>query len=147
MTTTNRSTLNIGDIDGATELVFSSFGTVNDVRYILQAARTDYLETLDRFPKFQIKRTTECYIDDCSGQWFAFANVDCFDPPFVIIRARSFEQAYEVFCAEFEVQIKVDDQSAEDYPEDERDCNGHGTHIDASGVQGWELQLLSVALV
>ncbi len=139
--------IDIGEIDGATELVFvqGDPGT-DDRRYILQAEADDYLACLNRFPKCQIKRTTEHYIDDTSGDWFACYNVDCFDPPMAIIRARSFESAYEIFCDEFERWIKVEDPDAKDYPEDDRQYNGSGTHIDASNVQIHPLTLLSVTV-
>jgi hypothetical protein len=136
-------TIDVDDIN-AIELVFTSGNA--DHRYILQPATTqeDTLSTMLRHPHHQIKRTTEHYIDDTSGKWFYFANVDCFDPPIAIIRARSFESAYEVFCDEFERWMVVDEPDAKDYPEDERNYNSNGTHIDASGVQGYELKLLSI---
>jgi hypothetical protein len=113
---------------------------------VLQPSGTPepYLSTLERFPRHTIKRVTDHYIDDPSGSWFAFANVDCFDPPFAIIRARSFEAAYDVFCDEFERWIQVDAPDAADYPEEDRVYNGHGTHIDTDNVQGFELRLVSV---
>jgi hypothetical protein len=137
--------MDIGDIDSAKELVFSTGG---DFRYILQPSGTpeDYLSTLTRFPHHSIKRTTDYYVDDTSGKWFACYNVDCFDPPMAIIRARSFESAYEVFCDEFSDWLKVDDADAADYPEDDRNYNGHGVHIDTDNVQIQELTLLSVSL-
>ena len=137
-------TIDAGTID-AIELVFAaSLDANDDRRYILQAEATDYMETLNRFPAHQIKRTTEHYIDDTEGKWFAFYNVDCFDPPMAVIRAKSFETAYDVFCDEWERWLKVDDIDAADYPEDNRSYNGNGTHIDIEAVQGNELFLLSV---
>ncbi|HWH75945.1 MAG TPA: hypothetical protein VNT76_01190 [Candidatus Binatus sp.] len=139
------TTIDVGSINAARELVFS-VGNSSDHRYILQApgVKEDYLETLERFPKHSIKRTTDYYIDDTDGQWFACFNVDCFDPPFAVIRARSFESAYEIFCDEFEKWIAVDATAAADYPEDDRNYNGNGTHIDTDNVQISELTLLSV---
>jgi len=135
------TTIDIGSVSNARELVFTQGN--NDRRYILQpkGASDDYLA---RFPNHDVKRTTEHYIDDIDGAWFACYNVDCFDPPFAIIRARSFEQAYEVFCDEFSDWLKVDETSAADYPEDERNYNGSGVHIDTDNVQIHELTLLSV---
>jgi hypothetical protein len=150
MNTTTRATIDIGSVENATELIFSADPTLTrtDHRYILQAPGhpDDYLATLQRFPAFQIKRTSEYYIDDTNGAWFAFYNVDCFDPPMAIIRARTFEDAYEVFCDEFEDWIKVEDADAGDYPEDDRTYNGNGTHIDTDNVRGHELWLLTVSL-
>ncbi len=141
------TTIDIGEIDNARELVFSQGNS--DHRYILQAPGTtdDYLSTLARFPNHSINRTTHHYIDDPSGQWFACYNVDCFDPPFAVIRARSFESAFEIFCDEFSDWIKVDEPDAKDYPEDERDYNGSGVHIDASNVQIHPMQLISILMV
>lgn len=139
------ATIDIGELREAIELIFADpvMGG-SDRRYLLQLPGVDYLETLARYPKHQIKQTSEYYIEDTGGQWFACYNVDCFDPPLAIVRARSFEQAYETFCDEFERWIKVDESDATDYPEDERDYNSSGTHIDASQVQIYPLQLLQV---
>lgn len=146
MTDTKPTTINIGSIENAKELVFTQGN--NDHRYILQAAGTpeDYLSTIQRFPSHSIKRTTECYIDDTEGNWYACYNVDCFDPPFAVIRARSFESAYELFCDEFSDWLKVDDSDAADYPEDERNYNGSGVHIDTQNVQIHKMTLLTVSL-
>lgn len=139
-------TIDIGEISDAKELVFCQAD--NDHRYILQAPGTteDYLSTLKRYMQFSVKRTTEHYIDDTSGKWYACYNVDCFDPPMAIIRARTFEDAYSTFCTEYERWIKVDDVDAIDYPENERDYNDNGTHVDTSNVQIHEMTLLQVIL-
>ncbi len=144
-TATPATTIDAGSVE-AKELIFSQ--GKNDSRYILQApgSVTDYLELLTRFPANQVKRTTEFYIDDTDGQWFACYNVDCFDPPMAVIRTRSFETAYEVFCDEFSDWMKVEEPDAADYPEDERDYNSSGVHIDASNVQIHELTLITVNL-
>jgi len=137
---TKSATINIGTVDAATELVFSAGG---DRRYVLQAARTeDYLAFITRHPG--AARTTDFYIEDTEGAWFACFNVDCFDPPFAVIRARSFETAYDVFGDEFAEWLKVDEADAADYPEDERDYNGSGVHIDTDNVTILELTLLRV---
>lgn len=142
--------MNIGTIDNARIVVFSGnpahSAASTDHRYMLTTADVDLLALMHQYPTVLIKRTTDVYIDDPDGLWFAFANVDCFDPPIAIIRASSFEQAYETFCDEFEKWIAVKDANAEDYPEDDREFNGNGTHIDASGVQGWTLTLVSVEM-
>ena len=64
----------------------------------------------------------------------------------MIIRARSFESAYECFCDEFEQLLKVDETDAADYLEEDRNYNGNGTHIDTDNVQGWEVYLLTVTV-
>lgn len=140
------TTIDAGTIN-AREFVFSSTPTgSDDRRYILQAADSadEYLTLLTRFPKHQIKRTTDHYIDDTEGKWFACYNVDCFDPPMAIVRARSQETAYESFCDEFGAWLAVSDTDAKDYPENEREYNGSGQHIDASNVQICEIFLLEV---
>lgn len=140
--TTKQPTIHVGTVDNAIELVFHRGDPT--VLYLLQARDEDYLQTLQRFPRAGASRTQHHYIDDPDGDWFWFANVDCFDPPFAIIRARSFESAYECFCCEFERWIAVSEVDAADYPEDERHYNDNGTHIDVSSVQGFPLTLLSV---
>lgn len=143
---TTIATIDIGSIANAKELVFMQ--GENDHRYILQPKETteDYLSTLARYPQNSIKRTTDFYIDDTDGKWYACYNVDCFDPPFAVVRARSWEDAYEIFCDEFSDWIKVDDDCAADYPEDDRNYNGSGVHIDTEGVQIHEMQLVSILL-
>jgi hypothetical protein len=143
-TQTTKTTLNIGEVSNATELVFRAGN--DDRRYLLQLEGVDYLETLERYSKYDVKRTTHYYIDDTDGQWFACYNVDCFDPPMAIVRARSFESAYEVFCDEFERWLKVNDTDAADYPEDDRQYNGSGTHIDTDNVQIRPLESLTIVV-
>lgn len=137
------------EIQHVIELVFCSGDpATNDRRYILQPAGTaeDYLSTLQRFPAYEIKRTHNYYIETTDGGWYAFYNVDCFDPPVTIIRSSSFESAYETFCDEFEHLIKVEDSDAAYYADDDRQYNSSGTHIDPSGVQGHELTLVAIRL-
>src|SRR5262245_41147387 len=105
--TKKTTTINVGTIDGATELVFASCYRANDRRYVLQATREDYLAFCARHPN--ATRTTHHYIDDSDGRWFACFNVDCFDPPFAVIRAGALETAYEVFGDEFAEWLKVDE--------------------------------------
>lgn len=145
MTQTKATTIDIGTVD-ARELIF---GQPDDTRrYVLQApgVEEDYLDFIGRYAAYDVKRTSHYYIDDTEGQWFAFYNVDCFDPPLAIIRARSFESAYEVFCNEFEHWLKVNETDLADYPEEERNYNDNGTYIDTDNVQGHELHLLSILL-
>ncbi len=150
METAKPTTIDIGSVSNATELVFAQGN--NDHRYILQPKSDageygyaeDYIAFMSRFPKHSVKRTNEHYIDDTEGAWFACYNVDCFDPPFAIIRARSFESAYEIFCDEFSDWLKVDESDAGDYPEDDRNYSGSGVHIDTDNVQVHELTLVSI---
>lgn len=141
-------TINIGEIDNARELIFADPHGNPNHRYVLQPTgiNEDYLAFITRFPKYDVKRTTEYYIDDTSGKWFACYNVDCFDPPMAIIRAGSWESAYEAFCDEFSQWLEVDASDAKDYPEDSRNYNASGVHIDTDNVQIHELRLLAVVV-
>lgn len=47
---------------------------------------------------------TDLYVDDPDGKWFAIWNEDCFQPSVYIVRADSFESAYETFIDEFGAQ-------------------------------------------
>lgn len=126
----------------ARELVFTRPNSNH--RYLLQVPGVDYLETLNRFPQYDVKRTSAYYIEDTDGDWYACYNVDCFDPPMAIVRARSFEQAYETFCDEWSDWLKVNDADAGDYPEDDREYSSSGVHIDTSGVQLYPLTLIAI---
>lgn len=164
MTTKSSETIDIGTIDNARELVFKAGGR-DDRFYVLQPKseageygyRESYLDFITRFPKHDVKRTNEHYIDDTEGQWFAVFNVDCFDPPYAVIRARSLETALEVFEDEFADWIKVDEDSERDYHSEEcnasenrADCNcdirwnSNGVHIDTDNIQILELELVRV---
>lgn len=145
--TTETATIDAGTVDGAIEIVFRKTDDPTDDRiYLLQAHPREnrYLDALERFPRHQVKIATDYYIDDFGGDWYAVANVDCFDPPMAIVRARSFEAALECFCDEFADWIAVDPSSARDYPENDREYNGSGVHIDSSAVYLEPLILVSV---
>lgn len=143
-TKTETKTIDVGTVENATELVFSCSQSDPSHRYVLEAVPSDYLAFITKYPN--AKRTDRYYIDDSDGQWYACYNVDCFDPPFAIVRARSFETAYEVFCDEFSDWLKVEEPDANDYPEDDREYNSSGVHIDASAVQLYPLTLRSVSV-
>ena len=59
-TPTPATTLDIGTVDGATELVFMIKGAPRDSthRYLLHpdGRQPDYLETLKKFPQYDVKR-------------------------------------------------------------------------------------------
>ena len=134
-----RTSINIGDVT-VTEAVFCQTGDTSKDRRLYRllspgAERDFSVDTVT---------TQDYYIEDTDGKWFIFANVDCFAPPMAIVRARTFEEAYEIFLAEWESWVKVEDIDAADYPMDDRQYNENGTHIDAEGVQGFELTLLRV---
>lgn len=58
---------------------------------------------------------TGCFFgayDDGDGKFFSFFEADCFDPPQYLIRARTFETAYDIFLDEF-ASIPDDDDVEE----------------------------------
>jgi hypothetical protein len=118
---TGAKTIAIGTIDDAIELVFAPVDkSNNERRYILHPADNapDYLDLMARFEMFS--RTTDCFIDDPVGKWYAVFNVDVvYDPPFAVIRAQS-------------------------APDKDRRYNNNGTLIDTDNVRVIELTLLSV---
>lgn len=82
-------------------------------------------------------RATELYVDDSweSGRWFAFWNEDCFQPSVYVIRAESFETAYEVFIEEFGAKACGTIE-----PGDDVSNYGDGATVDSlleSGVLTW----------
>lgn len=87
--------------------------------------------------------------DDGYGEFFSFWEADCFDPPQYLIRAKSWETAYDIFLEEFGTKVDVDD-SDYDTPEkiEEAINNGSitytsgGTLVHCDGVNGRELKLI-----
>lgn len=82
---------------------------------------------------------------DYASPWFAFWQEDCMDPPIWIVRASSFEAAYEDFCDEIE---PIDQASLPDYltatGEYEGSINCDGEPIDTESVNGCEIKLIQV---
>ena len=80
------------------------------------------------------------------GLWFAFYHEDCFEPPVYIIRARSWEEAYESFLEEFG-QV-VDEATIEDEYVEDDDRLYHTARgpVDTENVKGHELKLIAVEL-
>lgn len=134
-------TLNIDAVQ-ARELVFADKGGT----LVLQADRNaeTYSDFKDRYPNGV--RACGHYIDDSEGQWFGLTVADCYDPPIYVVRASSEADAFDAFCDEFETQIAVSDADAADYPEDAREYNNNGTHIDTSNVGVFPLKLTSIVL-
>jgi len=140
MTTTFTDTF---EVSNATRLIFESFhGTTYVLAPSYDAARK--MDLLSEFPDQSIKSVWNHYVDDTDGSFFACCVVDCFDPPVAIIRARSFESAYETFCDEFSAWMEVSETNADDYPEDEREYSASGVHIDTSGVHITPITLVRI---
>ena len=77
-------------------------------------------------------------------RFFVFTPGGCFQPPTYLICADSFEDAYATFCCDFEALVAVDEIDAGDYPEEYRQYNDSGSHIDTESTHGWEVKLLSL---
>lgn len=138
--------IELGSI-AAAEMIFQS--ARSDWFYILHTkdSEPDYIDHWRRFPGASIKRTSDVYIDDTEGDWFAFYVADCFDPPFVVIRSKSFETAYEVFCDEFSSRIKIDDADigeGKDYDAENINFSASGVPIDTDNVQGHQLTPIAI---
>jgi hypothetical protein len=93
---------------------------------------------------------TRFYDDTGSdGDWFAFWEEDCHAPPVYILRADSFESAYEVFCEEF--VHPLDEDTLKDYERTpEGDYEGltltSRGWISTESIQGHEIELKAVTL-
>jgi hypothetical protein len=142
MNMTTKTAITVSDIQ-ATALIFDWNGR----KVVLDAENLGTLAFWDKHGQDCHHVTHHANVDDYGKGWFVFYVEDCFAPPLAIIRADSFETAYEIFCDEFERWIRVDETDAADYPEDERNYNGNGTHIDTESVQGAEIRLVSVQVV
>lgn len=144
--------MNIGEMEVASivfeQLPVGGVSTGNDTVYILtEGPRQSRWDWADLYPARPVKLVSGFHAEDTwtDSRWFLFANVDCFDPNVFIVRAKSFETAYDVFCDEFAKQagLLVDESDAADYPEDDRNYNNNGEHINTEGVQGYELSFVA----
>ena len=91
---------------------------------------------------------TRIYDDTGSGgSWFGMYEEGCMSPPIYLIRADSFESAYEVFCEEF--VHPLDEETLKDY-EQTSDGDYEGLTITGKGwistesIQGHEIELKEV---
>ena len=76
------------------------------------------------------------------GEWFGFYFEDCMQPPVYIIRARTFEDAYEAFVEEF--GDIVDEVDLKDYDKDDPRLTWTDRGpVDTASVMGHELTLTS----
>ena len=132
-----RTSINIGDVT-VTEAVFCQTGDTSKDRRLYRLLSPG----AERDLSVDTVTTEHYYIEDTDGKWFIFANVDCFAPPMAIVRARTFEEAYRSSWPSGKVGSRSRTSIQRAYPMDDRQYNENGTHIDAEGVQGFELTLL-----
>jgi hypothetical protein len=114
-------TISLNDIE-AQALIFG-FG---NRQLVVTAERLDTLKFWEVYGHDAEQISHKNFYDDGDGSWFVFYVADCFDPPKAVIRARSFETAYEIFCDEFSDWMKIDDSDLPDYIECS-ECGGHPT--------------------
>lgn len=84
---------------------------------------------------------------NADDKWFAFWEEDCMSPPIWIVRAESFEQAYEDFYSA--IPQPLDENTLADY---ERDADGYYNDltmtdrgwISTESIQGREIELMEV---
>lgn len=83
-------------------------------------------------------------------RWFLFAVADCAFPLHDLVRADSWEEAYEIYCdwAAEHRHIKIEQPNLSDYVDEQGEYNGSytsdGTPIDTENVCGFEVTLLSL---
>lgn len=136
--------MNLGELEVGS-VVFRSHPDGNVYYVLTDGPKRTALDWAGDFPIHPVKMVSGHYIDDTDGRFYLLACVDCMDPAVYIVRARSFETAYEVFCDEFaeKAGFVVSESDAADYPEDEREYNGNGQHIDAQHIQGFEVEFVA----
>ena len=94
-------------------------------------------------------------IDECGdadAEWFAFFEENCFDPPIYLVRARSWEQAYEDFCDQLTpVDLSDLDEDQRAMVEDTEGNLPDGYAINSSGhlvhtesVMGYQTRIVSI---
>lgn len=156
-------TINLGEI-GAKVAIFQSPHNKNN-RYVLHA---DGLEAYFDWSRDQSKtdafKYQYGYIQDHlfedeweTSKFFICCNVDCFSPPMFLVRADSFESAYEVFVEDFgeracgfvDLPTRNESETDEEYwTRCEAECDSprliSGGLIDTALVQIHETKLLSV---
>jgi hypothetical protein len=87
---------------------------------------------------------------DYAASWYAFWEEDCMDPPIWIVRADSFEQAYEDFCNE--AIEPLDEATLADYTRNEEGDYDDLTltekgWISTEATQGREICLVSAEVL
>ena len=74
--------------------------------------------------------------------WVAFYIEDCFDPPVYIVRASSWEEAYEGFIDWQVDQLKIEEPDLKDYDEESLHYSSNGVPVGTEGVRGKEVWLI-----
>lgn len=88
-------------------------------------------------------------IDECGDSdapWFAFWEADCMSPPISVVRAESFERAYEDFCDTLPAADMSDFSESERYNvPDGYTIASDGRYVHTENVNGCEIELISVS--
>lgn len=82
-------------------------------------------------------------IGDEGDNWFILYVNDCYDPPLTLVRADSFEDAYELYCDD-DHSLVIDEEDLDDYNLEELQYNSDGDPIDTECVGGFEVELISL---
>lgn len=135
----------IETVVNAKHLLFKRVGAPSDCirRYVVSAEETAAVERYKLFPNLDTE-SAKYYCEDTEGEFYLFCNCDCAFPPVAIIRADSWEQAYETFCDEFSRWMAIDETDIADYEEDSLNYSASGVAIDTDSVQGFEVILTEV---
>lgn len=91
------------------------------------------------------RRVSEVNVDEgawASDVWVAFSIQDCFDPPVYIVRASSWEEAYETFIDWQVDQLKIEEADLKDYDEGSLHYSSNGVPVDTESVYGVQVRLI-----
>jgi hypothetical protein len=87
---------------------------------------------------------------DCGERWFIFAVVDSHFPVRELVRADSFEDAYEIYVdhAAEHWHCKIEESDMKDYLNDAGEYEGaydsSGNPVDTDSIQGCEVRLMRI---
>jgi len=85
------------------------------------------------------------FVDEGSGQYlFGFAVVDSYFPLHDLVRANSWEAAYEAYIdwAADHRHLKIEEPDLKNYKEDELEYTSNGIPVDTENVQAFDLDFL-----
>lgn len=94
---------------------------------------------------YGVKRLSSFTDEETDGSLWCFFAEDCFDPSIHLVRAYTFEDAYEFFC-----QLQADighyliQHDDPDYDEDAGHWTDDGRRVDTENFQGFGVELVSV---
>lgn len=92
-----------------------------------------------------VRRVSDVNIEQAgwgNDVWVAFYIEDCFDPPVYILRASSWEEAYEEFIDWQVDQLKIEEPDLNDYDAESLTYSSNGVPVDTEGVRGKEVKLI-----